>query len=91
MAEYSRAVDIIRKYEGFNERAYPHWETGDEPYTIGYGTQFYPDGSPVKKGQCVTKSKAIEFLLHELQVIESQLETLDLHNLSSSMQEALLS
>ena len=45
MADFSFAVNLIRKYEGVHEKAYPNPTTGKEPYTIGYGTQFYPDGS----------------------------------------------
>jgi len=90
MADLSHAVNLIRKYEGFNEKAYPDPHTGDEPYTIGYGTQFYPDGSPVKKGQCCTKEKALEYLFHELSVIENQLLKLNL-GLDGSMHQALVS
>ena len=60
MADFSFAIDLICKYEGFNEKAYPNNVTGKEPYTIGYGTQFYPDGTPVKAGQLCTKHKAYE-------------------------------
>lgn len=90
MADLSHAVNLIRKYEGFNEKAYPDPHTGGEPYTIGYGTQFYPDGSPVKKGQCCTKEKALEYLFHELSVIENQLLKLNL-GLDGSMHQALVS
>ena len=90
MADFARAINLIRKYEGFNESAYANFETGEEPYTIGYGTQFYPDGNPVRKGQKCTKSKALEYLIFELQVIEEQLDVA-LPNLNPSMKEALLS
>lgn len=94
MSDLSRAIDIIRKYEGFNERAYPDPHTGAEPYTIGYGTQFYPDGSPVKKGQCCSQEKALEYLFHEINVIDSQLLKLNLKlnlGLDDYMRQALIS
>ena len=50
MYPYTEALLIIKTFEGFNEKAYCDPDTGSDPYTIGYGTQFYPDGSPVKKG-----------------------------------------
>jgi lysozyme len=90
MSDLLHAVDIIRYYEGFNETSYPDPETGAEPYTIGYGTQFYPDGSPVKKGQRCTKEKALEHLVHEIGVIDTQLTVLNL-GLDYSMRQALVS
>ena len=60
MSDLSLVVNLIRKYEGFNEKAYPDPSTGKSPYTIGYGTQYYPDGAPVKQGQKCTKEKALE-------------------------------
>ena len=90
MSDLSRAVNLIRKYEGFNEKAYPDPHTGGEPYTIGFGTQFYPDGSPVKKGQRCSQEKALEYLFYEVNVIESQLLRQNL-GLDDSMRQALVS
>ena len=90
MADFSHTINLIRKYEGFNEKAYADPATGAEPYTLGYGTQFYPDGAPVKKGQCCTKEKALEYLFHELNIIDGQLSKLNL-GLDNSMRQALLS
>ena len=70
MSCFARAIDIIKKYEGYSERAYPDPLTGGEPYTLGYGSQYYPDGTIVKKGQCCTKQKAMEYLLHDIEVID---------------------
>jgi lysozyme len=90
MSDLSRAINLIRKYEGFNEKAYPDPHTGAEPYTIGFGTQFYPDGSPVKKGQCCSQEKALEYLFYEINVIESQLLKQNL-GLDDNMRQALVS
>lgn len=90
MIDFSRAIEIIKKYEGFSEKAYPDPVTGDGPYTFGYGTQYYPDGSPVKQGQCCTERKALEYLYHEISVIDAQLVKLNL-GLDDSMQNALVS
>lgn len=90
MPDITRAINLIRKYEGFNEKAYPDPCTGVEPYTFGYGTQYYPDGSPVKKGQYCSKEKALEYLFHEASVIEGQLQKLNL-GLEACMTEALIS
>jgi lysozyme len=90
MSDLSHAINLIRKYEGFNEKAYPDPTTGGEPYTIGFGTQFYPDGSPVKRGQCCTKEKALEYLFHEVSIIDTQLVKLNL-GLDEHMRQALIS
>lgn len=90
MADFTRAINLIRKYEGFNEKAYANPVTGEEPYTLGYGTQFYPDGTPVKKGQCCSKEKALEYLFHEINVIDAQLSKLNL-DLDDGMRQALIS
>lgn len=90
MSDLSCAINLIRKYEGFSERAFPDPDTGGAPYTLGYGTQFYPDGSPVKRGQFCTKEKALEYLFHEVEVIDTQLQKLNL-GLDSNMHQALVS
>ena len=90
MADYSLALELIRKYEGYNEKAYPDPFTEDAPYTFGFGTQFYPDGSPVKQGQRCTYDKAIEYLFHEVSIIDAELQKLNL-GLDSYMTQALIS
>jgi lysozyme len=90
MDNYKQAIDLICRYEGFNELAYPDPQTGVEPYTIGFGTQYYPDGSVVKKGQCCTKHKALEYLVDELTVLNTELLRLNL-GLDECMHQALLS
>jgi lysozyme len=90
MSNFVWAIDIIKRYEGFHEKAYADPDTGDKPYTIGYGTQFYPDGSPVKKGHYCTKEKAVEYLLEELRVIKAELNKLEIP-LEDRVVNALLS
>ena len=90
MADFTKAINIICKHEGYKEKAYPDPVTGRHPYTFGYGTQFYPDGSPVKSGHCVTKQKALEYLLCEIHLIEEELDKLNLC-IDQSMKNALIS
>jgi lysozyme len=90
MFDCRRAIDIIKKYEGYSEKAYPDPVTGGAPYTLGYGTQYYPDGSPVKQGQCCTQRKALEYLSHEVEIIDTELSKLNL-GLDESMRNALIS
>ena len=90
MSDFSLAINLIRKYEGFSEKAYADLATGGKPYTIGYGTQYYPDGAPVKNGQRCTEEKALEYLFHEVQIINKELLKEDLH-LDNYMKQALVS
>jgi len=90
MSDFTRAITLIKKYEGFSEKAYPDPFTGSTPYTLGYGTQFYPDGSPVKQGHRCTKQKALEYLNHEVEIIHEELLRLNL-GLDDCMMNALIS
>lgn len=90
MSDYRRAINIIKKYEGYSEKAYPDPATGGAPYTFGYGTQYYPDGSPVKKGHCCTERKALEYLYREIELIDDELTRLNI-GLDPSMRNALIS
>ena len=87
---YQDALSIIKAFEGFNEKAYPDPVTGRDPYTLGYGTQFYPDGSQVKQGHCCTKEKALEYLLYEINVIADEIDKLNL-GLDLYMKQGLIS
>ena len=87
---YQDAISIIKAFEGFNEKAYPDQVTGKDPYTLGYGTQFYPDGSQVKQGHRCTKEKALEYLFFEINVIADELDKLNL-GLDLAMKQGLIS
>jgi lysozyme len=58
-------VALIKQFEGLRLKAYPDPGTGNEPWTIGYGTTVYPDGRKVKKGDVITKAQALEYLQHD--------------------------
>lgn len=90
MKPFFRAIELICNHEGFSEKAYPDPKTGTAPYTVGYGTQFYPDGAPVLRGHYCTKKKALEYLEYELNIISEDLEKINLI-LEPTMKEALLS
>lgn len=53
---------LIRKWEGYSSSAYPDPATGGKPFTIGYGTTFYPDKTPVKEGDVITEQEANNLL-----------------------------
>ena len=64
-------IKLIKEFEGYEKelpdgraQAYPDPAHGWGVPTIGYGTTKYPDGSSVKQGQIITKTKAEEYLIH---------------------------
>lgn len=80
------AVDIIKKYEGFSLKAY---KCPAGIWTVGYGTTIYPDGTKVKEGDVITKSKADALLLDY--VINKILPNIRDLNLTSNQEAALCS
>lgn len=90
MQDLSTGIDLIMKYEGFNEKSFPDPSTGTAPYTIGFGSQYYPDGQPVGKSQLCTYEKATEYLKYEIEEIKKALDK-EVPGLNGYMLEALVS
>jgi lysozyme len=76
---------LIKKHEGFSENAY---KCPAGIWTIGYGNTKWENGTPVKKGDTITKEKAEALLNHylinnvrpkiaDLQLTEYQYEALE--------------
>ncbi|MCA0234163.1 MAG: lysozyme [Bacteroidetes bacterium] len=55
-------LTLIRGFEGFQAKAYPDGGA----YSIGYGSQTWEDGTPVKAGQTITKERAEKLLTHHV-------------------------
>lgn len=53
----SLATELIKRYEGFREDAYPDPGTGGAPWTIGYGFTRI-NNQPVQRGQTISRSEA---------------------------------
>ena len=90
MYPFKDALHLIKSFEGFNEKAFSDPTVAEEAYSIGYGTTYYPDGSPVRQGHRCTKAKALEYLLHEVNLIADELIGLNL-GLDQCMLNALIS
>lgn len=58
----SEAVQMIKDFEGFSEKAYAD---GAGVWTIGYGNTYYMDGTSVKKGDTITRADA-EILFNDI-------------------------
>ena len=84
-------TDIIKKYEGFRAIAYPDPGTGGKPYTIGYGSTTYADGSKVKEGDEISESTA-EALLTDYLIknVRPKLEELNLKDSQTAALESLI-
>lgn len=63
IAPIEKALSVIKQFEGCKLEAYPDPETGKEPWTIGWGSTTYQDGSKVKKGDVISAMKANDLLV----------------------------
>ena len=52
------ALPLVKEFEGCRLTAYPDPESGGEPWTIGWGTTTYYDGSSVKAGDTISQELA---------------------------------
>ncbi|CAK6691876.1 hypothetical protein VB734_00240 [Synechococcus sp. BA-124 BA4] len=49
------ALPLVNEFEGCRLTAYPDPETGGDPWTIGWGTTTYINGTPVKVGDTISQ------------------------------------
>ncbi|MEA5414161.1 lysozyme [Synechococcus sp. BA-132 BA5] len=61
------ALPLVQEFEGCRLTAYPDPETGGEPWTIGWGTTTYVDGTPVKAADMITQELADALLAGRLE------------------------
>lgn len=80
------ALDIIKKFEGFSEKAYPDPAHGWRVPTIGYGTT-----SGVKMGDTITKERAEELLREDVKRFEGYVDRLVKVPLTQGQFDALVS
>lgn len=69
-------IDLIKRFEGLELRAYPDPGTGGKPWTIGIGTTVYPSGQAVKAGDVITEAQAEQYLRHDLARFEEAVNKL---------------
>ena len=72
-ANLAAAIALIKEFEGVHLSAYPDPLSGDEPWTIGYGTTRYSGGVPVKRGDRITIIEADMLLRLEVDRIAEKL------------------
>lgn len=61
------AIELLKPFEGFREQAYPDPIHGWKVPTIGYGTTKYPDGTPVRRGDRISRATAEQCLRIKLE------------------------
>lgn len=74
-ANLTKALSLIKEFEGCSLLAYPDPLTGGGPWTIGYGTTRYSGGVPVKRGDRITVIEADMMLRLEVDRIAAKLRT----------------
>lgn len=90
---YQDAINLIKEFEGLSLEAYPDPLTKGEPWTIGYGSTRYLDGSPVRRGDKITKKTAELLLEGEVESVAKRLSmTIPFWDvMDEKMQSALIS
>lgn len=66
MQPSNKCYELIKRFEGLVLDAYPDPATHAEPFTIGYGTTVYKDGTKVKLGDTITDEYAEDLLKFEI-------------------------
>ena len=86
-----KALSFIREAEGVRLDAYPDGIKGWSLPTIGYGNTKYEDGSPVKRGDTITRERAESLLVSVFkQKYLPALEAIPNWNIMTQSQQAAL-
>ena len=84
MKPSQKAVDLIKKFEGFRDKSY---FCPANILTIGYGSTMWMNGTRVKLGQTITKEDAEKLILFELSTKEEFIP----NNINQNQADALFS
>lgn len=88
MRNIKKAVDLIKEFEGYYDKAY---KCPAGVWTIGYGTIQYPDGKKVKAGDVCDKKLAEAWLMHEVNEKAERVEKLISSEINNNQFCALVS
>lgn len=85
-------IDLIKRYEGLKFKAYPDPSTKGKPYTIGYGSTRWFDGTPVAPDAKINAEEATRLLERDVQQVRDSIcKDKVLQALPQGCKEALLS
>lgn len=87
MRTSTQGIELIQKFEGLEQTAYPDPGSGGDPWTIGYGHT----GPDVYPGLWISKLQAEELLVKDLRRFEDAVETLIDVELNQNEFDALVS
>jgi GH24 family phage-related lysozyme (muramidase) len=73
--DLAAAIALIKEFEGCHLSAYPDPLSGGDPWTIGYGTTRYSNGTPVQRGDKINVIEADMLLRLEIDRITDKLRT----------------
>lgn len=73
--DLAAAIALIKEFEGCHLSAYPDPLSGGEPWTIGYGTTRYSNGTSVKRGDKINVIEADMLLRLEVDRIADKLRS----------------
>ena len=89
------ALPLLKEFEGCRLTAYPDPETGDAPWTIGWGSTTYGDGARVRQGDRISQEQADALLhtrlLHDATELAAMLPPQSWQALNVNQRAALLS
>lgn len=90
MKHSDQITDFIARQEGFKAKAYKPLPT--DRWTIGYGTTFYEDGSPVQENDVISESEAKDLVDIALDKLDSRLNNQPiLSNITQNQYDAVVS
>jgi lysozyme len=83
-----KGIDLIKKHEGFSEKAYL---CPAKVWTIGYGSTFYQSGQRVNPTDKITKEQAEILLRQVLEKFEKEVDVITRDDLKQGQFDALVS
>ena len=86
-------ISLLKEFEGFSSISYPDPVSGNDPWTIGYGTTKYRDGKSVQRGDIISESCALTYLKDDVNIFLVTLQKTipNWGKLNKNQQAALLS
>ncbi len=86
-----KGFDFIVKHEAVVLEAYPDPATGGQPWTIGIGMTFYPNGKRVQKGDKITEQEAYDMFRKVLARFEKYVVNATRDDITQNQFNALVS
>lgn len=100
MANTENAIQIAREFvknwEGYytdlgNGTVKAYWDKEGEKWTIGWGSTYYQDGSPVKQNDVITRQEADDLLMWELREKEQAIRNMIKVDVNDTQYAAMIS